>query len=528
MACPSEADLASWTPELLSDVLDQFPLGVALLTPRGEVFYANRGLAEIARHETTELMGDGFYELLFPNRDANARMREKALSAAEFPFDDLDLTAERGPEKEKRNLHLCGGKVEGPQGPCLVLTVQDVTHRKAFEKVIESSFDNFIQVTNALDDAMKKIGEQNAILEEYKEKMTRELAIAKGVQKAIIPREFPEVPGFELYGVAIPTDELGGDYFDWFQVDDERLGMLIADVSGHGVPSSLITTMVKSSFEYHTKRHPDPATVLAEVNRDLTAIIADTGFYLTALYGVLHVPTRVFRVALAGHDSAYCLSGGGLRRLGGDGEGTILGVFPEARYSSTSYQLEVGSKVLACTDGIVEARSSTGEFYGSERLEAFLLTQTGRSARHTVEALVAETDAFFGDTAPNDDRTLLVFNLPATSAGALQKAKRAFLDKDFQTSYDLLLQVFQTEGKTAENCCLAGQALAFLDRPAEACELLEEAVRMKSRYHKAWYYLGLVRHNQGDRAGARTAWIRVRELAPDYKDIRALLAKGER
>jgi len=338
------------------------------------------------------------------------------------------------------------------------------------------------------------------------------------------------VEGFIAREAAIPTDELGGDYFDWFQVDEDRLGLLIADVSGHGVPSSLITTMVKSSFEYHTKRHPDPATVLAEVNGDLTAIIADTGFYLTALYGVLHLPTREFRVALAGHDSAYCLSQGRLRRLGGDGEGTILGVFPEAKYSSTVYHLEVGSKVLACTDGIVEARSSSGEFYGPERLEAFLLTQTGKTSQQTVEALVAQTDAFFGTTVPNDDRTLLVFDLPAiVPPGALvQEAKKAFLAKDFQQCWDLLTRVFETEGKTADTCCLAGQALAFLDRPGEACDLLEEAVRFGSRHHKAWYYLGLVRHNLGDRAGARTAWIRVRELAPDYKDIQALLAKGER
>jgi len=522
--------MASWTPELLSDVLDQFPLGVALLTPQGDVFYANQGLAEIAGYEVFELMGEGFYNLLFSAKDVNARIREKAVSAATEPFDDLDLTAERGPGKEKRSLHFCGGKVNGPQGLCLVLTIQDVTHRKAFEKVIESSFDNFIQVTNALDEAMKKIGEQNAILEDYKEKMTRELAIAKGVQKAIIPREFPRLPGFDLFGMAIPTDELGGDYFDWFQVDEDHLGLLIADVSGHGVPSSLITTMVKSSFEYHTKRHPDPATVLAEVNRDLTAIIADTGFYLTALYGVLHVTTREFLVALAGHDAAYCLSQGRLRRLGGDGEGTILGVFPEAKYSSTSYQLDVGSKVLACTDGIVEARCASGEFFGPERLEAFLLTQSGKSSRQTVEELVAATDAFFGTAVPNDDRTLWVFDLPQTSspAATLQRAKRAFLEKDFQTCYDQLTRVFDTEGKNAETCCLAGQALAFLNRPAEACDLLEEAARFNSRFHKAWYYLGLVRHNQGDRAGARTAWIRVRELAPDYKDIQALLAKGER
>jgi serine phosphatase RsbU (regulator of sigma subunit) len=503
---------------------------VALVTHEGELFYANASLARITRHEVFELMGQGFYDLAFPVPEARARLKELVLGAAEHPFDDLDLTAELGPDREKRNFHFIGGPAQGPAGRCLVLIVQDVTNRRAFEKVIESSFDNFIQVTNALDEAMKKIGEQNAILEEYKEKMTRELAIAKGVQKAIIPREFPKIPGVDLWGVAIPTDELGGDYFDWFRVDDDHLGILIADVSGHGVPSSLITTMVKSSFEYHTKRHHDPALVLGEVNRDLTAIIADTGFYLTGLYAVFHLPTREFRVAVAGHDPAYCLSGGKLTRLGGEGEGTILGVFPEARYSSTSYRLDEGSKVLACTDGIAEARAASGEFFGAERLEAFLLTQTGKTARQTVEGLVAQTDAFFGTVAPNDDRTLWVLDLPAVRSPAtlLREAKQAFLDKNFQEAFDGLNRYFETAGKTAETCCLAGQALAFLNRPQDACELLEEAVRMDRRLVKGWYYLGLVRHNEGDRAGARTAWIRVRELDSQYKDIQTLLAKSER
>lgn len=522
--------MAAPASQLLADILDQFPLGVALLSPAGEIFYANRALVRISHHEAFELMGRGFFNLLFPDPEVNARLLEKARGAAEAPFDDLDLTAVVGADAEKRNFHFIGGPASGPQGPCLVLVVQDVTNRKAFEKVIESSFDNFIQVTNALDAALKKIGEQNAILEQYKEKMTRELAIAKGVQKAIIPREFPRIPGIDLFGVAIPTDELGGDYFDWFRIDDDHLGLLIADVSGHGVPSSLITTMVKSSFEYHAKRHLDPALVLGEVNRDLTAIIADTGFYLTALYAVYFLPTREIRVSVAGHDPAYCLSGGTLRRLGGQGEGTILGVFPEAKFSSTAYRLDEGSKVLACTDGIVEARAPGGEFYGAGRLESFLLSQTGKSARQTVEALVAETDAFFGAGTPNDDRTLWVLDLPAAQSPdeTLLAAKKAFAGRDFLACYDHLTRVFATGGRNAETCLLAGQALAFLNRGPEACDFLEEAVRSAPRLVKAWYYLGLVRHNEGDRAGARTAWIRVREIDPAYKDIQTLLGKGER
>ena len=519
--------MASWTPALLSSVVEQFPFGIALLDLKGSVFYVNSIFQKIAQLEPLELMGQGLYDRLFSQPEVRDRLQQKALSAIESPFDDLDLTAIVGSESEKRNLHFCGGSVTGPSGACLVLTIQDVTHRKAFEKVIESSFDNFIQVTNALDDAMKKIGEQNSILEEYKEKMTRELAIAKGVQKAIIPREFPKRAGFTMYGVAIPTDELGGDYFDWFDVDDDRVGLLIADVSGHGVPSSLITTMVKSSFDFHTKRHPDPATVLSEVNRDLTAIIADTGFYLTAFYGVLHVPSREFRVALAGHDAPYCLSGGVLSRLGGNGEGTILGVFPEAKFESEVFRLAPVAKILAITDGIVEARAEGGEFFGSERLEAFLLTQSGQTSRHTVEALVEETDRFFDGKAPNDDRTLLVFDVfgSENTVDWLHRAKESLVQKHPQQALDAVERFWENADRDAESCFLAGQSLAFLNRSEEASEMLEEAVHFDSRHYRAWYYLGLVRHNGGDRAGARTSWIRVREIKPDYKDLSTLLGK---
>jgi hypothetical protein len=377
---------------------------------------------------------------------------------------------------------------------------------------------------------MKKIGEQNTILEDYKEKMTRELAIAKGVQKAIIPREFPRHSGFDLFGLAIPTDELGGDYFDWFQVDDDRFGMLIADVSGHGVPSSLITTMVKSSFDYHTKKHPDPATVLTEVNRDLTAIIADTGFYLTALYGVLNPATREFRVAVAGHDSALCLEAGNLRRLGGGGEGTILGVFPEAVYTSRTYFLAPGARVLAYTDGITEARSPSGEFFGTGRLESFLASQGNTPAQNLVEALVEVTNRFFDTAVPNDDRTLWAFSLPGGEIpppkDSLLLAKKAFAAKDFPAAHGLLGQVLEAGDRSVEVCYLAGQTLVNLGKGDQAAEFFEEAVRTDPRFTKAWYYLGLVRHNLGDRAGARTAWVRVRELDENYKDIKKLLSVG--
>ena len=245
---------------------------------------------------------------------------------------------------------------------------------------------------------------------------------------------------------------------------------------------------------------------------------------------ILDLKTREFLVSVAGHDSALCLEDGVIRKLGGEGEGTILGVFPDARFTSTSYRLKAGAKVLAFTDGITEARAPSGEFFGAPRLEAFLANQMGTSARQTVEALVAVTDRFFDTSVPNDDRTLWVFDLPLPPGpdNLLLQAKRAFAGRDFQSSLDLVNRLSSSGERNAETCYLAGQSLVCLGRASEAGEYLEEAVRFNPRFTKAWYYLGLVRHNEGDRAGAKTAWIRVRELDAHYKDIQSLLAKGDR
>jgi PAS domain S-box-containing protein len=514
------------TPARLVSLFDQFPLGLVLLEATGEVIFANQNLAGMTGTETFELIGQGFYDVLFPSSDVNARVRSKALSALEAPFDDLDLTVHKGRD-EKVTLHVSGGRIADNGAGLLVLVVQDITHRKAFEKVIESSFDNFIQVTNALDAATKKLGEQNTILENYKDKMTHELEIAKSVQKAIIPTRFPDVEGLDMYGLSIPSDELGGDYFDWFQLDASHIGILIADVSGHGVPSSLITTMVKATFEYYTKRFLEPEKVLSHVNHDMAVIITDTGFYLTALYAVLNLETKVLRVSVAGHDSALCWnpSSGTLRRLGEGCEGTILGVFSDATYSALEYQLEPGSQVLLFTDGITEARSDKGEFFGNARLEDFLRQSPPQSSFQTVTNLVAAVDAFYGTNLPNDDRTLVVFDL---KSGERELARHEFRSRNFESALALVEQVLETGADALDLRLLAGQACAHLGRDREAARHFEKAIGFDPRSPKSWYYLGLVRYNLGQLPLARQAWEQVLTVQSDYKDTVGLLARINR
>jgi PAS domain S-box-containing protein len=521
------------SPVRLASLYNQMPFGFVLLDIQGSPIFLSKTFLDLTGYAEADLLGDAFYDRLFPVKEVNARVREKSLSATTEAFDDLDVVL-TNVQNEKVAVHIAGKKVVDEGVEYLALIFQDVTSKKAFEKVIESSFDNFIQVTNALDVAMKKINEQNVILEDYKAKMTRELGIAKNVQKAIIPRVFPKLPGLDIWGVSIPSEELGGDYFDYFHLDDNLIGVLIADVSGHGVPSSLITTMVKAYFEYYTKRYWEPEKVLQNVNRDMSAIITDTGFYLTAFYGVIDLVARKFTVAVAGHDSAMCVVKGKDHplRMGDGCDGTILGVFPDATYSSLSYELEPDSKVILYTDGITEARSDSGEFFGTERLQNFMLAQVGKSSQETVEELVRNVDAFYGTSAPNDDRTLVVFDVFSSEKSDQEKdpfrrAKKAFLDKDFKAALRDFEKVIAQGSQESDLYYLAGQACCFLKENKKAIQFLERSVELDARAYKSYYYLGIVYHNQKNYDQAGRCWKKVLDIHGDYKDVRELLSKLE-
>lgn len=530
--------METFNSQQLANLLSKSPLGHIVLDDQLRILYVNESCIKITGYNREDLLLEGFFLNFVKNHDYITRIKDKAKSAFTEIFDDLDVNLQRG-DGEKRSYHLSGFPWEesGKTYACLML--QDITDKKAYEKVIESSFDNFVDITLKLDEAMRTIQEQKAQLEEYQVKMKRELQIATGVQRAIIPKIFPKIPGFDMYGTSIPSEELGGDYFDYFLLDNEnkKIGILIADVSGHGVPSSLITTMVKAYFEYYTKRYTEPDQVLQHVNRDIAAIIMDTGFYLTAFYAVLDLENLTIKVASAGHDSAICSVQGEEKtyRFGGEGaDGTILGIFQDAEYQSIEYPIKRGSKVIIYTDGITEARADSGEFFGSERLENFIASCHGLSSRETGEKLIETVDAFYGTNKPNDDRTFVVFDvLPegATNFDAqqsLRQAKKYMLEKNFRLAYSEFLHFLEWEPKNVDVLLLAGQAASHLGEFRNAIKHLVAVSQLDPQNIKAYYYLGLAYFNDKNFAEAQRSWETVLELNPNYRDTKKLLEKLKR
>lgn len=517
---------------MYTNMVQAVSTGIAVFDRDRKAYFVNPYLLKRTGYEAEEVLGDNFLEILV-NEKLRSRIEEKIITGFEKPFHDVDAAIMKK-DGTPVPMKASGEVFDTEDGPRLVIVFQDISSQNAYEKVIETSFDNFIQTTIDLDTALKKIKEQRQILEEYKLKMTRELFVAKNVQKAIIPKVFPDDENITIWGTSIPSEELGGDYFDFFQIDKKSIGILVADVSGHGVPSSLITTMVKAYFEYFTKRYKRPEKVLNKVNKSMTDILSETGFYLTAIYAVADFDRGVLTVSSAGHDAALCFVNETDPPDELSGEGTILGSFEDAVYTANTYKIKPGSRLIMFTDGITEARSDTGEFYGNERLIEFMRSQSDHTPEECGVGLIQNINCFYGENGPNDDRTFVIVDLKDKMAE--KKTGKSFEDyynigltflkqRDF---YNALLAFKTASLKRVDNPNVfhyLGQTQSFLGFVDEAEESFFKALELKPDFTQNYYYLGIVEFNKKNYAKAEEYWKKVLTEIGEYKNTKGYLEK---
>lgn len=203
---------------------------------------------------------------------------------------------------------------------------------------------------------------------------TGELQTATDIQRQLLPVRYPEVPGFSLRALSVPALDVGGDYYNFHWVRNDRLGVIIADVSGKGLPAALVTVMLASTFRLQSWGNLDVAGVLCRVN-DFIRHALRPGTFITCSYGILDCGTGRFTWARAGHEAlALMQRDAGVKLLAP--EGTALGVLDSAELRQClevqTVQLRRGDQILLFTDGLTEAMGETGEEFGMDRIEAVL------------------------------------------------------------------------------------------------------------------------------------------------------------
>lgn len=241
--------------------------------------------------------------------------------------------------------------------------------------------------------------------------LNKEMEIARDIQTGLLPEKNLSVAGLTAASRYIPASSVAGDFYDFLQKGD-GLGVLIADVSGHGVPAALSASMVKVAIRAQRDWADDPARVLTGLNSILCGNLQ--GQFVTAGYLYLDPRRGALTYAGAGHPPLLAWRGREKRVESIEENGLVLGIFPEGAYKSMTAALEPGDRFVLYTDGIAEAPSFSGEEFGMERFTSFLAEHAGSSAQELCDALIKHVTAWTGSPREqHDDLTLIVVDYKA-------------------------------------------------------------------------------------------------------------------
>ncbi|MBI4769928.1 MAG: SpoIIE family protein phosphatase [Chloroflexi bacterium] len=239
-----------------------------------------------------------------------------------------------------------------------------------------------------------------------KEKLERELAIARAIQESILPPALPHVPGFDFGARLLPARAVGGDFYDLIPLGGDRLGIVVGDVSDKGVPAALFMALTYSLVRAEAARAGSPCEALLTVNRHLLNMNT-AGMFVTILYGVLNYATCEFHYARAGHPPPLVLDGRGQAVAIGRSRGQPLGPFAHPELDEQCLRLPVGGTALLYTDGVTEAVDAAEDLFGLERIHAVLSASQEVSAQATCDRVWNALEAFSGPVARHDDVTLV-------------------------------------------------------------------------------------------------------------------------
>ena len=244
---------------------------------------------------------------------------------------------------------------------------------------------------------------------EEHQRISTELDVAAQIQADMLPSifpAFPERPEFDIYATMNPAKEVGGDFYDFFMLDNRHLAIVMADVSGKGVPASLFMVIGKTLIKDHTKPKSDLGAVFTEVN-DILCESNNSGLFITAFEGVLNLATGEFRFVNAGHEMPFIAKAGGVYEPYKIKAGFVLAGMEGMQYTGGSMQLAPGDKIFQYTDGVTEAMNAAQELYGMDRLGKILAKNTALPPRELLAAVKEDIDAFVGEAPQFDDITML-------------------------------------------------------------------------------------------------------------------------
>lgn len=262
----------------------------------------------------------------------------------------------------------------------------------------------------------QEISEAKLEIQRKNELLRQALALAEEVQRNLLPQAAPGLPGFDIAGTSLYSDETGGDYYDFIHAPNEqegRFGVIIGDVTGHGIAAALLMTTARAFLRMRSFQPGSLAAVIDDVNRLMCADLADSGRFMTLFYLAIDIEKKRLHWVRAGHDPIMLYDAAtGLTGDIPDKGGPPLGIVTEARYAENSAAgLIPGQVALLATDGLWEARNDKGEMFGKDRVRELLARHSGKPAADIVTAVLEGLREFLGEDEPEDDVTLVAIKV---------------------------------------------------------------------------------------------------------------------
>ena len=270
---------------------------------------------------------------------------------------------------------------------------------------IEELFDSFKEMYGDVRDYINQL----SVVTAEKERIGAELDVAAHIQASMLPCIFPAFPErkeIDIYATMDPAKEVGGDFYDFFMVDDRHLAIVMADVSGKGIPAALFMVIGKTLIKDHTTPGRDLGKVFTAVNNLLCEANSE-GLFITAFEGVLDLVTGEFNFVNAGHEMPFVCKADGAFEPYKIRPGFVLAGMEDMRYRAGSMILEPGDKIFQYTDGVTEATNIHNKLYGMERLEVILNKVKCGTPHEILPAVKADVDEFVGEAPQFDDITML-------------------------------------------------------------------------------------------------------------------------
>jgi serine phosphatase RsbU (regulator of sigma subunit) len=284
---------------------------------------------------------------------------------------------------------------------CTLVESVDVTKQKEYEHMLDSYSDIAEKKGRQLESA-------NRVITAQRDRMQRELAVARDLQMSMLPTNFsPEKQECTLYGMLNPARELGGDFFDYFFVDDRRVCLVVGDVSDKGAASALFAAASKTLIKAYAHREATTADIVTRVNRELTKS-NEFCMFVTLFLGILDLDSGEIEFTNGGHEPPFVIRKNAPHEILTPRHGPPVGVLEDVDYSEDKIVLLPGDSLLIYTDGVTDAENPSGEAFGTSRLESIVSKSSSLASQDVVGEIVDALGRHEDGADQKDDVTILV------------------------------------------------------------------------------------------------------------------------